>query len=678
MRGDLKIGQNGLPPKQGLYDPSFEHDACGVGFVVNIKGKQSHQTVKDAITVLLNLDHRGAVGAEPTTGDGAGILTQLPHKLFQREFKARGITLPEIGQYGVGMIYLPPDDSERQACEARLEAIVEAEGQVVLGWRTVPTDGDASNLGKTARLREPVVRQIFIGRNEAALIPANDGLAFERKLYVIRRLAEKQIRWGDEIAGGDRFYVPSLSARTIIYKGMLMPEQVDLFYPDLKNPDFESALGIVHSRFSTNTFPSWERAHPYRYLIHNGEINTVRGNINWMHARQSTFASDLFGDDLQKLLPIVDEDGSDSAVFDNCLEFLSLTGRTLPHAAMMMIPEPWSNHQTMSDEKKAFYEYHSCLMEPWDGPASIAFTDGTIVCAVLDRNGLRPSRYYITQDEAGEPESVIMASEVGVLEVPPERVLAKKRLEPGRMFLIDTAEGRIISDEELKQTMAMEHPYREWLDEYLLPLDGLPAADPEPALPSDQIITHQQAFGYTFETLRMLVAPMAQNSVEALGAMGDDTPAAVLSNHSKLLYSYFRQLFAQVTNPPLDAIREELVTASEVMMGTEINLLDTTPQSCHQIKLNTPVLTNAEMAKIRHIDAPGFESKTLSMLFDVEGGVEAMEARLQAIFAEADAGIKNGINVFILSDRGITAEKAAIPALLVVSGLHHHLIREET
>jgi glutamate synthase (ferredoxin) len=402
MQGDAqqadltKMGQiyhqvrpNGLPSKQGLYDPRFEHDACGVGFVVNIKGQQSHTIVRQAITILLNLTHRGACGAEPTTGDGAGILLQLPHKFFAKECAALGLTLPELGAYGVGMVYLPTDEAQRRDCEARFEAIIRAEGQTVLGWRTVPTAGQG--LGATAKLREPVVRQIFIGRNEATLIPAPDGLAFERKLYVIRRLAEKQIRY-NEVPGGDMFYLPSLSARTIVYKGMLMPEQVDVFYPDLHDPTFESAIAIVHSRFSTNTFPSWKRAHPNRYLIHNGEINTVRGNINWMHARQSTLASDLFGDDLAKLMPIMDEEGSDSAIFDNCLEFLSLTGRTLPHAAMMMIPEPWSNHKTMSDEKKAFYEYHSCLMEPWDGPASIAFSDGTVVGAVLDRNGLRPSR----------------------------------------------------------------------------------------------------------------------------------------------------------------------------------------------------------------------------------------------------------------------------------------------
>ncbi len=665
----------GLPSKQGLYDPRFEHDACGVGFVVNIKGQQSNAIVNQAFTVLLNLTHRGACGAEPTTGDGAGILMQIPHQHFVQECARLNIDLPEAGDYGVGMIFLPQDEGQRQDFAARLEAIIEAEGQKVLGWRTVPTDG--SMLGETAKLREPVIQQIFIGPNDAALIQAEDGLGFERKLYVIRRLAEKEIRFSD-LPGGDMFYIPSLSARTIVYNGMLMPEQVTAFYLDLTKPDIESAIAVVHSRFSTNTFPSWERAHPNRYLIHNGEINTVRGNINWMHTRQSTLASDLFGDDLPKLFPIIDDQGSDSAVFDNCLEFLGLTGRSLPHAAMMMIPEPWSNHQTMNDEKKAFYEYHSCLMEPWDGPASIAFTDGTLVGAVLDRNGLRPSRYYVTKDEAGEPELVIMASEVGVLDVEPERVLAKQRLEPGRMFLVDTHEGRIIADEEIKQNMAKAHPYRAWLDQYLISLDDLAQAEPEPLRPPEAVLIQQRAFGYTFETLRVLVGPMATNSLEALGAMGDDTPVAVLSNHSQLLYNYFRQLFAQVTNPPLDAIREELITATEVMMGSELNLLDTLPESCHQVKLNTPVLTNTELAKIRHIQTPGFKSQTLSILFNVNDGVEGMEKALDNLFATADRAIKDGMNIFILSDRGVNEEKAPIPALLAVSGLHHHLIREET
>ena len=459
----------GLPPKQGLYDPHFEHDACGVGFVVNIKGKQSHEIVQQGLTILLNLSHRGARGAEPTTGDGAGILIQLPHAFFQHVGQKLGIHLPAPGNYGVGMVFLPVDKAQRRICEQTVERIVVEEGQHFLGWRTAPTNG--ADLGATARSRQPVVRQAFIGCNPDTLTSSDD-LAFERKLFVIRKRIENtalEAEW----PGGGPFYLPSLSSRTIVYKGMLLPEQIPGFYLDLTDPTVESALAIVHSRFSTNTFPSWERAHPYRYLIHNGEINTLRGNINWMYARQSVFNSQLFGDDLAKILPVIDANGSDSAMFDNALEFLYLAGRPLPHVVMMMIPEPWLNHESMSDEKKAFYEYHSTLMEPWDGPASMAFTDGTVVGAVLDRNGLRPSRFYVTKDDL-----VIMASEVGVLDVPPDRVLRKGRLEPGRMFLVDTSEGRIIADEEIKHRYATAHPYREWLDRYLVRLEDLPPAPP--------------------------------------------------------------------------------------------------------------------------------------------------------------------------------------------------------
>jgi len=450
----------GLPPKQGLYDPQFEHDACGVGFVVNIKGKKSNSILREALTVLLNLTHRGATGAEPTTGDGAGILFQMPHKFFQKVCAEDGIDLPAPGEYGVGMLFLPQDESRRLACEQKVNEIIAAEGQELLGWRTVPINN--SGLGKSALLAEPAIRQVFIKRNPNIADP----MAFERKLYVIRKLAKAAIRDSGEFAGGKAFYFTSLSYKTIIYKGMLMSEQLPEYYPDLSDPDIETALAIVHSRFSTNTFPSWDRAHPYRYIIHNGEINTVRGNINWMFARQSTFESSLFGDDLPKVLPVIDNDTSDSGMFDNALEFLTLSGWPIHQAMMMMIPEPWSNHESMSDEKKAFYEYHSALMEPWDGPASIGFTDGTMVGAVLDRNGLRPSRYYVTKDDR-----VIMASEVGVLDVPPENVLYKGRLEPGRMFLVDMDEGRIVGDKELKEKMSTEKPYGEWLEKYRLKLE---------------------------------------------------------------------------------------------------------------------------------------------------------------------------------------------------------------
>ncbi len=665
----LPMGENGLPAKQGLYDPRFEHDACGVGFVVDIKGRASHGIVQDALTVLNNLDHRSACGAEVNTGDGAGLLIQLPHKLLVKVCAAAGFVLPDRGAYGVGMVFLPQDADARRRCEALVEQVVTEEGQTVLGWRTVPTNG--RGLGKAARSREPFVRQLFIGRNDARL-PKTDDLAFERKLYVIRRRIENAIheaRAAGE-ACGDLFYFASLSGRTLVYKGMLRCAQVAEFYPDLSDTDMESALALIHSRFSTNTFPSWERAHPYRYLIHNGEINTLRGNVNWMTARESQLQSPLWGDDIAKVLPIIDQSGSDSAMFDNCLEFLALSGRTLPHVMMMMIPEPWSGNPEMNPTKRAFYEYHSTLMEPWDGPASIAFTDGTVVGAVLDRNGLRPSRYYVTKDER-----VIMASEVGVLDVDPANVLVKKRLEPGRMFLVDTAQGRIIADDELKQGMADAAPFRAWLDEHLVELDNLPSVGQ--GLPNDPatVTQRQQAFGYTFEHLRMIIAPMARDGVEPVGAMGNDAPHAVLSDKSQLLYSYFRQLFAQVTNPPIDSIREELVMASDVMMGTELNLLEPRPESCRQIRIKTPLLINADLAKIRQLDRPGFHSRTVPMLFDPRTGVAGLAAALEDIFAQVDQAIAEGTNVFILSDRGISASLAAIPALLATAGLHHHLIR---
>ena len=669
----------GLPARQGLYDPQFEHDACGIGFVVNIKGEKSNRIVRQALTVLQNLAHRGASGSEPDTGDGAGILLQMPHTFLKQRCAEAGILLPAPGEYGVGMIYLCPDDQARREreCEGIFEKAVREEGQHLIGWRTVPID--PKSLGATARSTQPFVRQVFVGRDPRI----TDDMDFERRLYVIRRRAENGIRqrrfenaMGCAGLGfGAHFYVSSLSHRTIVYKGMLTPEQLEAFYPDLADPTIESALALVHSRFSTNTFPSWNRAHPYRYLIHNGEINTLRGNINWVHAGQAMFESSLFGDDLSNILPVIDPDGSDSAMFDNYLEFLVLAGRSLPHAVMMMIPEPWSNHESMSAEKQAFYEYHSTLMEPWDGPASIAFTDGIKVGAVLDRNGLRPSRYYVTSDDL-----VIMASEVGVLDVPPDQVLHKGRLEPGRMLLIDTEAGRIVSDEELKHQMAAEHPYRQWLDEHRVRLEDLPAPSPaDSPRPDHETVTRfQQAFGYTYEDLRLVLAPMALNGVEAIGSMGTDTPLAVLSERPQMLYNYFKQLFAQVTNPPLDAIREELVTDTTVMMGTEQNLLEPVPESCRQIKLDTPILTNEQLAKLRHIDRTGFKSRTLPILFKVDEGDAGLERAMEQLCQATSAAISNGVNILILSDRGVDRENAAIPALLAVSGLHHHLIRQGT
>src|SRR5713101_1419066 len=573
----------GYPHKQGLYDPRFEHDACGIGFVVNIKGEKSHELVQQALTVLQNLDHRGACGCEDNTGDGAGILLQVPHVFLQHACDGIGLQLPRPGQYGVGMIFLPRDREQRHQCERRFEDIVRREGQEVLGWRSVPTDN--LYLGETAKSREPFIRQVFLKRSA----DLHDDLAFERKLYIIRRQAENAIRYAN-IPGGDYFYIPSLSYKTLVYKGMLTPRQVTTFYPDLSDPLMETALAVIHSRFSTNTFPSWERSHPYRYMIHNGEINTLRGNDNWMHARQAMLASELFGDDVRKLFPIIQEDGSDSAKFDNCLEFLTLSGRSLPQAMMMMIPEPWENHESMSDEKRAFYEYHSCLMEPWDGPASIAFTDGVRVGAVLDRNGLRPSRYYVTKDDL-----VVMSSEVGVLDIPPDRVLRKGRLQPGRIFLVDTAEQRIVSDEELKERISRQAPYGEWLRTSMLRMEDLPA--PVRAIHPDHevLLRRQEVFGYTSEDVKLLMTPMAATANEAVGSMGTDTPLAVLSERPQLLFNYFKQLFAQVTNPPVDAIREEIVMASETSIGPEGNLLEPGPECCRQLGLPAPILTTDEL-----------------------------------------------------------------------------------
>ncbi|EEF61316.1 glutamate synthase large subunit [Pedosphaera parvula] len=663
---DSHITTIGLPQKQGLYDPQFEHDACGVGFVVNIKGKKSHEIIRQAIQVLLNLDHRGACGCEANTGDGAGILIQTPHGFLKAVCAKEGIDLPEPGQYGVGLLYLPPIDGERKECEQIFGKIVAEEGQRIIGWRDVPVDN--SSLGNTAKSSEPLMRHVFIKRDPKI----KDDMAFERKLYVIRKRATNEIRRAG-FPGSNYWYTASLSYKTLVYKGMLNTEQVDKYFLDLRDPAMDSALALVHSRFSTNTFPSWERGHPYRYVAHNGEINTLRGNINWMHARQSMFESELFGQDLKKILPIINTDGSDSAMFDNCLELLVMAGRSLPHAIMMMIPEPWANHETMSDERKAFYEYHSCLMEPWDGPASIAFTDGKMIGAILDRNGLRPSRYYVTKDDL-----VVMASEVGVLDIAPERILQKGRLQPGRMFLIDMEQGRIVADEEIKDKVAKQHPYRQWLNKYMVEMANLPGVTHLPEPSHETVLRRQQAFGYTFEDLRILMVPMARDGVEAVGSMGTDTPLAVLSDKPQPLYNYFKQLFAQVTNPPIDCIREEIVTSAETTIGSERNLLKPIPESCHLIELKSPILTNEEFAKLKHVDHEGFKSVTIPILYRINEGEKGLERAMGDLYAKADRAINDGVNILILSDRGIDRENAAVPALLAVSGLHHHLIRQGT
>ncbi len=666
----MRMQETGYPARQGLYDPALEHDSCGFGFVADIKGRPSHDIVAKALEVLLNLEHRGATGAEKDTGDGAGILLQTPHAFLAKECWKLGLELPARGRYGVGMVFLPPSEHGREAIDRLFQETIRGEGQQLLGWRDVPTDNAA--LGATAKASQPVIRQIFIGRGPDLA----DDAAFERKLYVIRRLVEKKVS-RSAIPGRSYFYVPSLSHKTVVYKGMLNASQLRRFYVDLQDAAVVSAIGMVHSRFSTNTFPSWGRAHPYRYISHNGEINTLRGNINWMHARQSMMSSRLFGKDLLKVLTVIDTEGSDSAMFDNVLELLTLSGRELPHAIMMMVPEPWSKDETMSAERKAFYEFHSCLMEPWDGPASIAFTDGIRVGAVLDRNGLRPSRYYVTKDDL-----VVMSSEVGVLDIPADRVLEKGRLQPGRLFLVDTAEQRIVADEDLKERIARQAPYGEWLRTSMLRIEDLPASV-RPIHPDHEVLLRrQEVFGYTSEDVKLLMSPMAGTANEAVGSMGTDTPLAVLSERPQLLFNYFQQLFAQVTNPPVDAIREEIIMASETSVGPEGNLLDPGPECCRQLALPAPIITNDELAKIRALDGGpgtnGLKAVKLPTLFDPKGDGAALRRALEDLRWKASECIAEGFNLLVLSDRGHDAGWAPIPSLLAVAAVHHHLIREGT
>lgn len=655
---------------QGLYDPSHEHDSCGVGFVVNVNGQKSHKLVQQACEVAINLLHRGACGCEPNTGDGAGMLLQLPHRFFAKEADRLGLPLPDPGNYGVGMIFLPRDPDERAQIRNVFAQIVTEEGQQLLGWRDVPTDDSA--LGQTAKSSEPVFQQIFIGCSKSLTEYTDAHSRFERKLYIIRKRVAQTV---DALNLREKhlFYVASLSSNTILYKGMLIADQVETMFPDLSDPSVESALALVHQRFSTNTFPSWPLAHPYRYIAHNGEINTLRGNINWMRAREALCKSDLFGDDLQKLFPIIREGQSDTATFDSVLEFLVMTGRPLAHAVLMMIPEPWRKHESMSLERRAFYEYHASLMEPWDGPASIAFTDGTVIGAVLDRNGLRPSRYYVTKDDM-----VIMASEVGVLDIPAENIKVKGRLHPGRIFLVDTAQGRIIDDEEIKSELAAEHPYGEWLANEMVHIDDLERATYTPPPPHETVRRLQQAFGYTEEDVRLLVGPMSQHGTEPIGSMGTDASLAVLSDRSRLLYDYFKQLFAQVTNPPLDAIREELVTDMGSTIGSERNLLNPESASCHQIKIDFPLLDNDELATLRAVSDPAFRSVTLPMLFPPESGSVGLERAMDDLCQRASTAVADGHTLIVLSDRGVNRTNAPIPSLLATAGVHHHLVREGT
>lgn len=652
-----------FPKKQGLYDPQFEHDNCGIGFLAHLKGEKSHQVVQDALQILRNLEHRGGQGNEVNTGDGAGLLLQIPDRFFKKVCLQEGITLPPAEEYGVGMLFLPQNEEVRKQCEKGIERIIKEENMQFLGWRHVPIDD--SMLGNAAKLAMPSIQQLFIKRQDRI----KNELEFERKLYVIRKRAEHELI--SLVPDEESFYFASLSSRTIVYKGMLTTAQVGQFYLDVSDHDFETAIALVHSRFSTNTFPSWERAHPNRYMIHNGEINTIKGNVNWMHAREAMFESDVFGSDMKKIHPIIDQDGSDSAMFDNTIEFLSLSGRSLAHSAMMMIPEPWQNDKQMSSEKKAFYQYHSTLMEPWDGPTAIVFTDGKQIGASLDRNGLRPSRYYVTKDDY-----ILLSSEVGVLDIAPENVLLKDRLHPGQMLLIDTEQGRIIPDEEIKHMIACEHPYEQWVDEHLIHLEDVLETAHVENTDFKALNTRQLAFGYTYEELSKVIQPMATEGVDPVGSMGYDSPLAVLSKKPQLIYNYFKQLFAQVTNPPIDAIREEVVTAMGTTIGAERNLLNPEPLSCRHIHLPYPILDNEELAKLRHNNMNEFRLITLPILFPVSKEENQLEQALNALFEQADQAIESGHTLLILSDRGLQASQAAIPTLLAVSGLHHHLIRQ--
>src|SRR5579864_1695949 len=655
----------GLPARQGLYDPAHEHDACGIGFVANIKGQKSHDIILKGIQVLINLTHRGACGCDPETGDGAGVLIQIPHKFFARECAQLGFSLPEPGEYGVGMVFLPVEKPERLQCEGILERIAREEGLHVIGWRDTPIDGSA--IGRVARNSQPYIEQIFIRRGHEM---TEDQL--ERKLYVVRKRAEIEIGNSD-IPDKDFFYIPSLSCRTIVYKGLLLAPQIAKFYGELSDPDVMSALCLVHQRFSTNTFPSWPLAHPYRYIAHNGEINTLKGNVNWMYARQSILASPMFGDDIRKLFPIVAPGGSDSASFDNVLELIYLAGREIPHAMAMLIPEAWASNEHMNPEKKAFYEYHASLMEPWDGPAAIAFTDGRVIGATLDRNGLRPARYLVTHDDL-----VVMASETGVLPFRPEEVRMKGRLQPGKMLLVDTVAGEIVPDRELKRRLFSRRPYGQWLKENQIHLDDLPEPPRVYGYDPETLLMRQRAFGYTDEDLRILLAPMAAKGEEPVGSMGIDTPLACLSDKPQPLFHYFKQLFAQVTNPPIDPIREEMVMSLISYIGTERNILDETPKHCHTLRMPHPILTNRDLERLRRVSQGDLLCTTLPALYRADGGGKELERALDGLCRRASLAIKNGYSMIILSDRGIDEEYAPIPSLLALTAVHNHLVREKT
>ncbi|HYO25269.1 MAG TPA: glutamate synthase-related protein, partial [Lacipirellulaceae bacterium] len=664
-----------LPEKHGLYDPAFEHDSCGVGFVAHIKGERSHQILLDAEEVLRNMDHRGACGCEANTGDGAGIMTALPHEFLAKVVRADlGAELPPPGQFTAGNVFLPQDDAQRAYCKQAVEAIVAEQGQRLVGWRRVPTDARRANIGPTAAASEPVVEQLVIAAADGS--PRFDGEAFERQLYMIRKRSSNLLRRDKSLSQRKLFYICSLSTKVLIYKGMLTTEQLFLYYDDLNDPDYTSHLAMVHSRFATNTFPSWDRAQPCRFMSHNGEINTLRGNANWMFARQGVVKSPPeggFGDELEKLFPIVEPDCSDSGTFDNVLEFLLMNGRTLQESVMMMVPEAWQNHETMPEDKRAFYEYHSCLMEPWDGPASIVFSDGRYIGAVLDRNGLRPSRYYLTHDDR-----VIMASEVGVLRsIEPANVKAKGRLQPGRMFLVDFENGRLIPDEELKHDIAARRPYGKWLKKQRIDLNDLhPEARPH-GFKRATLLERMQAFGYTMETLHFMLLPMIHAEKDPIGSMGNDSCLACLSDKPRMLYDYFRQLFAQVTNPAIDSIREEVIMSLECYIGPEQNLLETTELHARRLRVRHPILSNEQMAALKRINRRGWHARKVDITWPRDEGKAGMAAALDRICAEAEKAVDDGETLLVLSDRAISKDRVPLSSLLATGAVHHHLVRAE-
>ena len=662
-----KITKFGLPEKQGLYDPAFEKDACGVGFVAHIKGQRSHQIVLDANEIMMNMEHRGACGCEANTGDGAGMLTGFPYdfmrKIVDESFQSE---LPEEGRFGAGVVFLPQDDTQRAKCKETVEQIIAQQGQTLVGWRTIPTDPTGAHIGPTALSAMPVFEHLIIA--------AADGVEhddFERQLYIIRKRASHALRGDDSMSESKLFYICSLSSKVMIYKGMMTTYQVVPFFHDLQSEDYTTHLAMIHSRFSTNTFPSWDRAQPCRFMAHNGEINTLRGNVNWMSAREGVIKTEQFGEDLEKLFPIIESDCSDSGNFDNALEFLLMSGRTLQEAVMMMIPEAWQKHDTMSENKRAFYEYHSCLMEPWDGPASIVYTDGKYIGAILDRNGLRPSRFYLTHDDR-----VIMASEVGVLKIDPANVKYKGRLQPGRMFLIDFEQGRLIPDEELKEEFAGRQPYGQWLKDNRIQLADLNPHEDDKSFEQESLLSRMQTFGYTTETMQFMLIPMLHQQRDPVGSMGNDAALACLSDQPRMIYDYFKQLFAQVTNPAVDSIREGIIMSLECYIGPEKNLVETTPEHANRLLIPHPILTNEELKAIAKMDHRGWRTKTVDITYPRSEGADGLAPALDRICQEVEQAITDGYSIAVLSDKAVNADRIPVSSLLATGAVHHHLVKQ--